>query len=120
MVHFTEDELLAAIKGSGGIMSTVAKRLNCHWGTALKYIQASEITSKAIEDENESILDLAESVLIKSVREGDMPSVFYYLNNKGKKRGYNTRLEVADKTIVNVNFKDTIKELLNEVNGKTE
>jgi hypothetical protein len=120
MINYTEDEILAAIKGSGGIMSTVAKRLNCHWTTADRNIKINENAKRAMEDENESILDLAESVLIKSVREGDMPSVFYYLNNKGKKRGYNTRLEVADKTIVNVNFKDTIKELLNEVNGKTE
>ena len=42
MKSYSEDEILAAINGSFGIVSTVAKKLKCQWNTAKTYIDKYE------------------------------------------------------------------------------
>ena len=51
-----------------------------------------------IEDEllDES-LDDCEDVLREKIREKNLVAVFFHLNNKGQKRGYNVKHEVKDK-----------------------
>jgi transposase len=53
----TIDIVLKAIKGCGGIVSTVAKRLKCDWNTADKYIKKWDETRLAMQDEKISSLN---------------------------------------------------------------
>ena len=88
------DTVLEAITDSGGIVSTVAKKLGVSWGTARKYIQSWPETVQAFEDETEKILDMAESVLYSSIREGSSQDAKWILATKGKRRGFSEKHEI--------------------------
>lgn len=87
MKDFKKEDVEKAILKSGGIISTIAKRLNCEWHTAKKYIKEFELIQQ-YENENENIGDLAESMLIKNIQSGDNTSIIFYLKTKCKNRGY--------------------------------
>jgi hypothetical protein len=89
-----KENVLKAIKGSGGIVSTVAKKLNCDWHTASKYINRWEETKEAMQDENETILDMAEGTLFNAIKDSDVQAAKWILATKGKKRGYSEKHEI--------------------------
>ena len=94
-VTFQKSELIKAIKDSGGIMSTIANRLNCDWHTADKKIREADLLD-LLNDEKETLLDLAESKLIQNIQEQDNTAIIFYLKTQGKKRGYIERSEVQN------------------------
>ena len=85
--------VLDAISGSGAIMSTIAKRLNCGWATARSYVQRWEETQQAYEDEEQTILDMAESTLYQAIRNNDVQAAKWVLSTKGKARGFSEKYE---------------------------
>jgi hypothetical protein len=85
------------IANSGGIISTIAKRVGCGWVTARKFIDGSPTLTELYNDECESVLDMAESVLIKSIQGGDTQDAKWLLSKKGKQRGYGDSVEVTGK-----------------------
>lgn len=103
-MNYTREQVLKAIKGSGGITSTVARRLQCDWHTAQRYVQKWAGTRQAFDAENEAIVDLAESVLLKNIQlasqvqqQGEMvdtKDAKYVLSTRGKDRGYSERQEI--------------------------
>ena len=93
MKRITQKETLQAIKDSGGIMATIAGRLNCNWNTARAYCEKWEATRQALKDETESITDLAESAIVEAIKAKDLATCKWYLSTKGKARGYSTELE---------------------------
>ena len=84
----TDVAILEAIKGSGGIMSTIARKLGVTWHTADSWIRESGELMEALKDEKETILDMAESTLLTKIKEGDEQSAKWYLSKIGKLRGY--------------------------------
>ena len=94
-----EKELLAAIEGCRGIISTVAARLHVGWHTAERAINDSEKAREAMSDEEETTLDFVEGKAITKINEGDGAMIRFYLATKGKKRGftYDEKME-ADET----------------------
>lgn len=97
--NFKKKDVLDAIDGSYGIVSTVAAKLHCNWHTADEYIKKWPETLQALSDEEESKLDFVEGKAIKKINEGDGAMIRFYLTTKGKKRGftYDEKLE-ADET----------------------
>ena len=81
-------ELLEAIQGSYGIISTIAARLHCNWHTVDETIKLYPECMQALADENESILDFTEGKAIERIKEGDGTMIRFMLATKGKKRGY--------------------------------
>ena len=63
----SNETIIAAIKDSGAIMSTIARRLGVEWHTADTWIKAEEDTMKALQDEKETILDMADSTIYKGM-----------------------------------------------------
>ena len=92
---YSIETLLEAIKGSGAVVSTIAKRLGCDWNTAKKYINKWSKTIAAFNDEQEAILDMCESAIYKSVQEGNTQDAKWVLATKGKKRGFTERQEIT-------------------------
>ena len=89
-----KDTVLIAIKGSGGIISTIADKLDVSWHTAKKYVMQWDETKEAIEDETETILDMAEGALYGSIKEGNTQDAKWLLATKGRKRGFNEKLDI--------------------------
>lgn len=82
-----EDE--QSISGSGGIISTIAARIGCDWHTAKNYIETHQAVREAYDDECQRIIDVAHSVLIRSiVRDYNTEDAKWYLTKKGKDRGF--------------------------------
>ena len=88
MLDFQMEQVLSAIEGSGGIMSNVARKLDCAWDTAKAYCLKWDETKQALVNEQETILDIAENTLVDKIKEGDEQSAKWYLSKKGKHRGY--------------------------------
>ena len=88
-------EVLEAIRGSAGLTSPVARKLDCAWHTAKKYIEKWETTRRAFANEGEQVIDFAEQKVIEAMRDGDGPMLRWYLSTKGKHRGYTERHEIA-------------------------
>lgn len=93
MKRYAQKEVLAAIKGSAGIMSVIARKLRCNWNTAQQYCSKWESTKQALQDEREITLDIAESNLIDAIKKGDINTTKWFLSTKGKYRGYTTDIK---------------------------
>lgn len=85
---FKKQDILNAIKDSGGIITTVALALDCDWHTAKANIERYEETREAFNGELETGLDLVEGKAYSQARNGDGAMIRFILATKGRKRGY--------------------------------
>ena len=104
--HYTKDQVLEAIKGSNGIISTIASLLRCDWNTAARWIDKWEDTKTALQNEKKKTLDVAENVIFGALQAKDVQTAKWYLAMKGKDRGYVERQETTIKNAdpLNINF----------------
>lgn len=93
--YYLVEQFIAAIPGTGGIISTIAKRVGCAWNTAKKYCTKFATVKCVYDDECARVLDLAEGKVIEAIHKGDGVMIRYYLSTKGKHRGYVLRQEMA-------------------------
>ena len=109
---YKAQDFIDAIPGSGGVISTIARRVGCDWNTAKKYVTEYTTVADAYQQEVEQNLDVAESVVITNIKAArklqeqaivnknysaamvDTGDVFKYLKYKAKDRGYVERQEV--------------------------
>ena len=114
--HFTLEQMMTAIDGSGGITLTVSQRLACDWVTAKRYIEKWETTKAAFASEGEKILDIAESVVHRNIRLAyeqqtktgqpvDAGDAKWVLSRKGKVRGYADKAEIEIDTTEPIVFR---------------
>lgn len=108
MAKISKVGIKKAFKGSGGILSTVAKRIGVTRKAVYDYLNKHP-EFKAIKlQEEEAIIDMAESSLFTQVKEKQPWATKYLLATKGKKRGYVERTEqMVDNTFsgeVNINI----------------
>lgn len=101
--------ILAAIRNSGGIVSAIAERLQCSWGTAKIWINKYKECRDALQDETEKLLDIGESALVKNIKAGDERAIEFLLSTKGKHRGFTTRQEVTGIEGKKIEFELTIR-----------
>jgi len=97
MRDFTDEELIEAIKGTGGVITLISKKLGCNWRTAHKNLNRSEEIIATVKDEKETLLDRAEITLIKAINDDDVQTAKWYLQVKGRDRGYTPAMEVNGK-----------------------
>jgi hypothetical protein len=56
--NYTAAQFIAAIPGTGGIITTIAARIPCAWHTAKKYIEKWPTVKQAYDDECNKVLRL--------------------------------------------------------------
>jgi hypothetical protein len=81
---YTANQFIEAIQGSGGIITTISERVGCDWHTAQKWIKDYPTVAQAYEDECQRINDMAQSVLMKSIKEGNTQDAKWWLAKKRK------------------------------------
>jgi len=91
---YTAQDFIAAIPGTGGIISAIARKVGCEWETARAWIDKYPTVKRAYDAECEAMLDLAESTLLKNVKDGDTADAKWYLTKKGKRRGYGESVDI--------------------------
>lgn len=74
--------------GTGGIVSQIAEKLQCSRNTVYAYIDKYPEVKTAYDDEKEMILDVCEEGLFAKIYGQDFEAIKYYLERKGKCRGY--------------------------------
>lgn len=98
-----EEQMLEAIKNSGGIFTTIAAHLvplcgrKPDWNTVRDYVNKWESTKQAVENEKEKNLDIAENNILQRIYNNDTELSKWYLRMKGKERGYIETQEVLNK-----------------------
>ena len=92
--HYSVKQFEAAIPGSGGIITTIARRVGCNWHTAASYLKDSPTLARLYEDEASTIDDLAESVVIKAMQEGDINAAKWWLERRRRAK-FATRHELG-------------------------
>lgn len=105
----SKEAVIEAIQGSGAVISTVAKRLGVNWHTAKKRCYQWEATRLALEDEEQRILDMAESKLFESINNGNTQDAKWLLSTKGKHRGYSEKTQHEVEHSGTVQIVDDIK-----------
>ena len=99
------DDVLVAIKGSGGIKTVIAARLQVSRQTVDSYLHRWKTAEDAYDTEMEVNLDVAESVIVGNIRNAarmqqssggivDSGDAWKYVKLKGQQRGYVERQEV--------------------------
>lgn len=94
MSKYTAQHFIEAIPGTGGIVSAIARKVGCDWNTANKWINDAPTVKRAYDAECEAMLDLAESTVLKNIKDGDTADAKWYLTKKGKRRGYGDSMEL--------------------------
>jgi hypothetical protein len=89
--QFTAKQFTDAIPGTGGIIAAIAKRVGCDWHTAKRYIDTLPTVRQAYEDECSGIDDLAESTVIKAIRDGDVGAAKWWLEKRRRDKFSNTQ-----------------------------
>lgn len=98
---YTEKKVLAAIKGSGGIITTISNRIGCEWHTAKKLTQKWQSTRDAYKDERETILDMSESAILKSIKDGNTQDAKWLLSSLGASRGFGKKQGTDKDEVIN-------------------
>lgn len=93
----TEAQILEALIAAGGIQSHAAKILKCSTGKISGYVTKSKKLQKHLKQIREEILDIAETALIKALKAEEAWAIKYYLNCKGKERGYGIQAIITGK-----------------------
>lgn len=107
--------LEALEKNHGNILETCkAAGVSRQWF----YRNASEDPefSAAADAARDSIIDLAESALVKAVRREDWPAVLKVLNSKGAKRGWSEKQQVEMSGEVRVSFEEKLRLAIEKAN----
>lgn len=89
----TEKQLIAALRKWGGIKALAANECGITRQTMQDRVHHSKKLQDVIREVEEETLDVGEGHVVKGVREGDKDYVRMYLTQKGRKRGYGTKVE---------------------------
>lgn len=92
---YTVVQMIDALRQTKGMKGPAAKMLGCSWNTVDNYAKRHATVQKVIDEERESMTDVAELSLYRAVQGGEAWAVCFYLKTQGKKRGYVERQEIT-------------------------
>ena len=75
-------DVLAAIDGSGGITTELARRINVNWQTAAGYVKRWKATSEAWAIEGRKSDELARSIVLDALEARDLPTAKWWLSRR--------------------------------------
>jgi hypothetical protein len=84
-----------ALRSTGNIKTIAAHVLGVHRATLYRFLELHPRLVEFASEIQEELLDVAEAKVIQLLKDGDMPTVRWFLELKGKDRGYTRRAEVT-------------------------
>ncbi|KFG66735.1 helix-turn-helix domain-containing protein [Microvirga sp. BSC39] len=84
-----------ALREQGGLIAQAAVVLSVQRSTLYRFIANNPELEAVREEATEALLDTAEAHLARAVEAGDMKAIRFFLERKGKHRGYSTRVETT-------------------------
>lgn len=95
-MRIKKNDLQNAIIQKAGLISYIARGLNVSRAAVYRAIKRYKL-EVILDEARETTLDLAESQLYNSIKEGNMNAVFFYLKTIGRKRGYADKEDIEEK-----------------------
>ena len=92
--QLTVEKILEAVKHSAGVKSEIAKKLGVHRHTIDRYQKKYLTVMLAIGEEENNILDAAESNIFKAINAGDIDVSKWLLSRRGRSRGYSDKVDI--------------------------
>lgn len=92
--RYTAKQMIAAVPGSGGLQTEIALRVGCDRRTVARFAKNYPTVAEAIEQEQASIIDMAQGKLAMAVKSGQPWAIKFMLATIGKRRGFTERTEV--------------------------
>ena len=89
-------------------ISATCKKIGISRRSYYKWIDANPEFKAAVTDEQDALIDLAETKLQQNIMEGKEQSIFFFLKTKGKSRGY---VETVENNIQFNQFEEAMKSL---------
>jgi hypothetical protein len=86
--------LLDALDKSMGIISTACKEAGVNRLTFYNYMKNDPHFRERVEEINEACIDMAETQLLKKIKEGDVKAIEFFLARRGRMRGYGWKVDV--------------------------
>ena len=77
--RYTAQQFIAAIPGTGGVVTTLAQRVGCNWHTAKKAVTERPTVAEAWEAERNKITDVARHNILKAIQSGDLQMSKWWL-----------------------------------------
>lgn len=109
-MRYKAEQFLEVIPGSGGFITTIARKVGCSRRTVYNAIDRYSSVKQAIIDEKDSLKDMAENELLRQIKGGNTTAAIFYLKTQAKDRGYIERQELTgkdgDKLIVTLGWGD--------------
>ena len=107
--RFTAQQFIDAIPGTGGVISTIAERVGCHWNTAKKYIDAMPTVQTAWQNERNRITDTAKNNIIKAIEDdGDLQMSKWWLSVLDDEFKPKQSVEHRGGTVVTLDWGDNV------------
>lgn len=78
---YKNETFAKAIPGSAGIMRVIAQRVGCTWSTAYRRIMNNAKLRQMYYDEVQATVDMAESVILMAIKDGNVDVARWYLTN---------------------------------------
>lgn len=112
--EITKDVLLQNLEQNMGNVTLACHFGKCSRSTFYRYYKTDDEFKKAVDDIGEIALDIAESEMWKLIKDGNVPTILFYLKCKGKNRGYVERQEITGQDGQPINWNETKTYALNE------
>ncbi|MDR3488791.1 MAG: hypothetical protein P4M05_28300 [Bradyrhizobium sp.] len=91
----TFEQIEAAIRNSAGVFAVAAQALNVHRQRIYEWVEADPRLQAVCSEVLEETLDLAEGKLLQAIKDGSEKSIHFYLDRRGRERGYGNRMALA-------------------------
>lgn len=87
-VKENKKKLLQELQKTSGIVAFACQKAGVSRVTFYKYRKDDPEFAEQVQDIMEVQIDVAESALLKKIRDKDLTAIIFYLKTKGKERGY--------------------------------
>jgi hypothetical protein len=94
--HFAVKDIIRALQQSDGVLIEAAHLLGCSRKTIYRYIKLYPSVRQAYNEANETMLDFCERRLYRHIQDGNVTCLLFYMETKGKHRGYTKKWENLD------------------------
>lgn len=95
--EYTAAQVIEALEKSAGIKTQAAARLRCHVNTVHAYCKRYPTVAAAAKAQDDTLVDMAESVLVRRLQQSEWDAAKFVLTTKGKDRGWGQSTEVTGK-----------------------
>ena len=88
------DNFIKVLEANAGNVTMACKKIGITRQTYHNWIDRFDDFREQVESVHESLIDFAESALMKKIKEGDTTSIIFFLKTKGRRRGYIEKYDV--------------------------